>query len=432
MPSILFIGQHFPPGMLQTLNRDTRGRAGYSNHNFETALLHGLAQVPGVSVRALTVPLQYSWPHSSTRPWIRAERHSDGDVPVRSIGYPNLPGASLVTPVMPLAGAILHELSRMPDEEVTVVVNTPALPISLALEAVRRLTRRRLTTALVVPDIPSQVTEMAGMAGAKAKIFGALNSWSMRLARRYDRVVMLTEAMNDFFALPPEQRLVMEGLVDERRLRALPVPRPLPEGVREVILYTGSLFRVFGVMTLVEAFRLGDFPHAELWICGSGETAEELERISREDPRIRFFGLVDAAKALELQSQATILANPRPSTGEYTQYSFPSKTLEYLIAGKTVIMNRLPGVPEEYDRYVHYAQDETPQGWARTLDDIMHSDGARRAARDAGGRRFVLDSKTATAQALRLARWLGLAPDGHTPSHPAEARLTNPDKTHKR
>lgn len=420
MPSILFIGQHFPPEMLQTLNRDTRGRAGYSNHNFETALIGGLARVPGVTVRALTVPLQYSWPRSSAKPWIRAERHGDGDVPVRSIGYPNLPGASLVTPVIPLTGAILHELRRLPEGPVTVIVNTPLLPVALALQGVRRLTRRKLTTVLVVPDIPSQVTEMAGMTGAKAKVFGALNAWSMRLARKYDRVVMLTEAMDDFFGLPPERRLVMEGLIDESRMSRLPAPTPLPEGVDEVILYTGSLFRVFGVMTLVEAFRLGDFPRAELWICGSGETAGELERISAQDPRIRFFGLVDADRALALQSQATILANPRPSTGEYTQYSFPSKTLEYLTAGKTVIMNRLPGVPEEYDRYVHYAQDETPQGWARTLDEIMHSDGARRRARDAEGRRFVLGSKTATAQALRLARWLGLAPGGHAPEDPAD------------
>ena len=414
MPSILFIGQHFPPGMLRTLNRDTRGRAGYSNHNFETALLHGLAQTPDVSVRALTVPLQYSWPASNTRAWIHGECHTDTAVPLRSIGYPNLPGASLVTPAIPLVGAILHELACLPEGEVTVIVNTPLLPVSVALESVCRLTRRRLTTVMVVPDIPSQVTVMAGMTGLKARIFGGINALSMRLARRYDRVVLLTEAMNEFFGFPAERRLVMEGLVDERRLRALPEPEALPDGVKEVILYTGSLFRVFGVMNLVEAFRQGNFTACELWICGSGETAEELQRISEADPRIRFFGLVDAEKALALQSQATILANPRPGTGEYTQYSFPSKTLEYLIAGKTVIMNRLPGVPEEYDRYVHYAQDETPRGWARTLRDVMDMNPQERRERDKAGREFVFRSKTAGAQAARLVEWLN-GRSGHTP-----------------
>lgn len=414
MPSILFIGQHFPPDMLRTLNRDTRGRAGYSNHNFETALLHGLARVPGVRVRALTVPLQYSWPSSNTRVWIRSERHTDSAVPVRAIGYPNLPGASFLTPAIPLAGAILHELKALPEGPVTIIVNTPLLPVSTALESVRRMTKRSLTTVMVVPDIPSQVTVMAGMTGLKARIFGGINALSMRLARRYDRVVLLTEAMNEFFGFPRERRIVMEGLIDERRLRTLPTPEPLPEGVREVILYTGSLFRVFGVMTLVEAFRRGDFPGCELWICGSGETADELKRISEADPRIRFFGLVDAEKALTMQSQATILANPRPSTGEYTQYSFPSKTLEYLMAGKTVIMNRLPGVPEEYDRYVHYAQDETPRCWSDTLRAVMDMDPAERRERDAAGREFVLRSKTAEAQASRLVEWLA-GPSGHTP-----------------
>ena len=44
--------------------------------------------------------------------------------------------------------------------------------------------------------------------------------------------------------------------------------------------------------------------------------------------------------------------NPRSADAEYTKYSFPSKTIEYLATGVPVVMNRLPGIPEEYEYFV--------------------------------------------------------------------------------
>ncbi|MBP3360682.1 MAG: hypothetical protein J6N52_07515 [Clostridia bacterium] len=49
-----------------------------------------------------------------------------------------------------------------------------------------------------------------------------------------------------------------------------------------------------------------------------------------------------------------MLVNPRSATDEFTKYSFPSKTMEYMLSGTPVVMYKLAGIPDEYDEYLNY------------------------------------------------------------------------------
>lgn len=408
MTDILFIGQHFPPGLESTLMRDTRGRAGFSNHNFETALLRGLGSLEQARVRAITLPLQYSWPRLSSRFRIRETPTMRGGVPVRTVGYPNLPGVSILGVTRAMTRAINEELEAFDGEEVEIMVNTPLLPVGEALKRVRKHTSKRLRTTLILPDIPSCVTAMSGMKGLKAEVFARINKVIMEGARSYDRYVMLTEAMNDFFGVAPERRMVMEGVIDvvENRITSAPEKR--------VALYTGSLFEVFGVKNLVEAFLSHGPEDAELWICGSGDSAGYLQGVAARNPRVKFLGLISTGEARRLQRRATVLVNPRPASGEYTHYSFPSKTLEYLAAGRPVVMNRLPGIPSEYDPYLIYPDDETAEAWGRKLREVFDMDSERREDMARRGQEFVKHRKTPAAQARRILDFINGAKHPHT------------------
>lgn len=402
--NVLFIGKFYPKGIIEHIVEDTRGKVGFSNHNFEMSLIGGFAALKDINLRVLTAPMVYSYPHNNKNAFIRKTSYVEKNYPVRSIGFCNIAVLNQFSEIRTLTKAIRKEIEAFDGDEVAVVVNTPSLILSSALfKALPKIKNKKITTVLIVPDVPECLAEMSGKMTLKNRLVRQLNKRNAQLSQRYDKYVYLTEAMNDFYHADPKDYIVMEGLIDETKVKSAYTAPDYEDG-KEIILYTGTLRRIYGFMNLMEAFEKAALPNAELWICGSGECASEIEERANNNPAIKFFGLVSSEKARELQSKATILANPRPSEGEYTKYSFPSKTIEYLLAGRTVIMNRLPGVPEEYDKYLFYPDNESKDAWISKFREIFMMPTAERQAHDEAGRNFIRNMKTASVQCSRIVR----------------------------
>lgn len=400
--NVLFLGRFYPKGIVERIVEDTNGKVGFSNHNFEMSLINGFASLKDVNLRVLTAPMVYSYPHNNRNAFVRGIRYVENGHSVRSIGFCNIAVLNMFTERWALTKAIRKEIAAFEGDEITIVVNTPSLLLSSALfKAIDRIREKKIKTALIVPDIPECLVEMNGRLTMKDRLVKRLNKRNARLSQRYDKYVYLTDAMNDFYHAAPKDYIVMEGLIDEKKVNQQ-FERQETANSKEIILYTGTLRRIFGVMSLINAFEKGNFKNAELWICGSGECAPEIEQKATDNHDIIFYGLVSSEKALELQSKATILANPRGAEGRYTRYSFPSKTIEYLLAGRTVIMNRLPGIPEEYDNYIFYPEDETDKAWISKLNEIFSMPPDERNARNAAGKKYILTMKNAKVQCSRI------------------------------
>lgn len=402
--NILFIGSFYPKGVVEKIVEETRGKVGFSNHNFEMSLIGGFSRLNDAELRVITSPMVFSFPHNNKKAFVRQTVYRESNYSVRSIGFCNVALINIVSQVYALTKAIRREINKFDGESITIVVNTPSMILSTALfRAIASIKDKKITTALIVPDVPECMVEMSGRLTLKNRLVGLINKRTAKLSQRYDKYVYLTEAMNDYYHAATEDYIVMEGLIDDSKAfmlsRAVAVSRP----AKEIILYTGTLRRIFGVTFLIDVFEKGKFDNAELWICGSGEAADEIAERARRNNNIKFYGLVDSARARELQSMATVLVNPRSSDGRYTRYSFPSKTIEYLLAGKTVVMNRLPGIPPEYDRYLHYPDNESVEAWVEKLNEIFTMSSAERDDRDAAGHNFIISKKIASKQCSRIA-----------------------------
>ena len=72
-----------------------------------------------------------------------------------------------------------------------------------------------------------------------------------------------------------------------------------------------------------------------------------------KDRRIKYLGQIDPMKAKEWQNKADVLINPRMNNEEYTKYSFPSKTIEYLMTGKPVVAYKLDGMKDIYSDFLY-------------------------------------------------------------------------------
>lgn len=398
MINVIFLGKFFPQQMLRTVKQDSKGKIGMSNHNFEMSIINGLCQQNGVNFKCITCPAVYSYPYNNNQFYSNSESYDYNNTHIDSAGFCNLVGLKEIWSAHATAKLLVDVAESFKEETVHLIINTPNARLYDAVRIAERRTKKQFTKTIIIPDIPSLVQSMDKENPIKTILVNRSNRKVMEETSLADGLVLLTEAMMDFVSRPVKH-IVMEGIVDVQTMDMLQV-----ESVKDkqVILYTGTLRRVFGVMNLVEAFHNVPDKDVELWICGSGDSCRYIEDFALTDTRIKYFGLVDSKTALEMQHKATILVNPRTSEGEFTKYSFPSKTIEYLLAGKSVIINRLPGIPEEYFEYVYTPKDESIEAFTKCIIDVLHENPHKRESRALNGKKFVVSQKNSKIQMKRV------------------------------
>ena len=396
--NIVFLGKFYPQTLLKTIKEDSRGKVGMSNHNFEMSILNGLCQQEEIDLRCISCPGVYSYPHNNKKIYTKHESYCYKNTHIDSAGFCNLVGLKEKCSAHSAARLLVDVANSFKGDDVHIIINTPDIRLFDAVRMAERKTKKRFTKTVIIPDIPSMVTAMDKQNPIKAYLLAKRNFKVMEYTSNSNGLVLLTEAMMDFVS-KPVKHIVMEGIVD---VSTMDMEKVSIVTNKEVILYTGTLRKIFGVMNLVNAFRMVHDKNAELWICGSGDSEEAIEEAARKDSRIKFFGLVDSKTALEMQHKATILVNPRTSEGEYTKYSFPSKTMEYLLAGRSVIINRLPGIPEEYYDYVYTPKNESIEAFAECISNVLHMDYKLRNDRATLGRRFIIEKKNSKIQMERV------------------------------
>lgn len=268
------------------------------------------------------------------------------------------------------------------------------LNLANAYASLRIAKQKRIPLIYVITDIPKF---------QRGKLLSKINDQMISAA---DGFIFLTEQMNE--KLNPKNRpyIVLEGHSDASLEALDPSQRYEFIDGKRVILYAGSLKKIYGIQNLVEGFLQANLENAELRIYGDGDYRDELERICKTHPNVRYLGIRPNQEIVLDEQRAALLVNPRPSAPEYTKYSFPSKTMEYMVSGTPVLMTKLPGMPEEYSSYVDVINDETSDGIANALKVFFESPDKYRYGKGARAREFVLKEKSNVVQTKKIIGFL--------------------------
>ena len=295
--NVLYLGKFFPRTLIATFTKCSK--VGMSNHNFEMSLINGLCLQNDIVLKCMTVPSVYSYPYNNKRFYTRKDAYQYKSTNIHSIGFCNLPVIKEIWSTIMLIVYLIRTFLQYDGDRVDIIINTPNEGLLKAVRFARIFTKKKITQTIIIPDIPSMVTAMDKQNPIKAFLLKHINRRAMIEASKSDGLVLLTEAMMDFVN-KPVNHIVMEGIVD---VGTMDVELKEEVAGKKIILYTGTLRKIFGVMNLVRAFQLLDDPDAELWICGSGDSKEDIENAVKQDSRIKFFGLVDSQTALKMQCQ---------------------------------------------------------------------------------------------------------------------------------
>lgn len=289
---------------------------------------------------------------------------------------------------------------REHDNENSWVIIDPLIPI-IAIPTRLVAQKRGIKVAAVVTDIPTLCTNMKGRRENVIKrvfltIYQRISNTDLH---SYDAYIPLTESINDVVNTKKKPHIVVEGFADSNDTE-------ISNEHENYIMYAGGVYEKYGVKALVEAFLTLSRNDIELYIFGEGPYVEELKKIQEEHPCVRYMGCVSPEEAVKYEKRALLLVNPRPTDEEFAKYSFPSKTMEYLLSGTAVVSTKLPGIPEEYFKRMFsfdgYTVTEIQNGLRKILD--MPREELYKFGKE--GHDFVAEKKNNVEMAGKILRFL--------------------------
>lgn len=402
-PSVIFLGGVFLPSQSEAILKHSQGVVQNAADALQKAFLRGFATHCGDNIQLVNLPFVGSYPRMyDTITFPGCEDTLPPGIRAYGEGFLNLRFLRFWSRLLSAFRGLRRASKDL--EAPVVVVYSAHLPF-LAAARLTRIVRRDVFLCAILPDLP----EFMGVGGRLYTTYKTVESFLFRkLVRDFDSFIVLTDAMGKRIGISNEKRMVIEGIFD---------PQDDPSSIETArggddaftILYTGTLAARYGIVDLLQAFKDLDAPEARLWICGDGDTRPVIESMAGHEPRLQYFGQVPRARALELQREASVLVNPRRPEGEFTKYSFPSKTMEYLASGKPVIMHELPGIPPEYLKHLTIPTTPDAAGLAQALRAVLAMNRDQRATRGVQSRAFIISRKSPEAQVARvLEHWAKL------------------------
>ena len=399
----IFLGGIFLDEQVKSIVNNSHGSIQNAADALQKAIIIGLKESGVDDLSVVNMPFIGSYPQRYKRPHFQAIE-TTFDTTISVFGPPFLTIRfikSISRFISAFKGLKRQGREAMNGETIQIIVYSANLPLISAALLYAAATRNA-HVCLVLPDFP----EFMGSGGIFYRFAKSIESAIFkRLSKRVAKFVVLTDFMALRLNLKNERYIVVEGIFNQSDYAAAKQGTSL-ESKNFTFLYTGTLAKRYGILDLLSAFSRIKNDNARLQICGEGDAKPDVISYCQRDTRATYLGQVSRDVALSLQRDADVLVNPRRPEGEYTKYSFPSKTLEYMASGKPVIMHSLPGIPYEYHEFLLLPSTPDTSGLASVMQRVLEMRAEELAAIGAKGKIFIFQNKTTIHQGRRIAEFL--------------------------
>jgi glycosyltransferase involved in cell wall biosynthesis len=204
-----------------------------------------------------------------------------------------------------------------------------------------------------------------------------------------DHVITINEPIRDLLVgrgLPRTKTTVIMNSADESRFAARPGLPPAADAAAVqgtfVMMYHGTLTRIYGLDIALEAFALAhkEMPGAVFCILGDGPEAGRLETLARERglaSKVRLVGRVSPDDVPAWLSRCDVGVLPIRSD-VFLEFASPNKLPEYIIMGRAVIVSSLKAIRYYFtENALAYVEPNNPADLARQMLRVYQDPGLR-------------------------------------------------------
>lgn len=401
--NILFIGGVFTSNMEDTILANSIGLVDYAANKLQWALINGFMKANGVRLEVISALYVGAYPKAYKALFVQQhEAIYDDLIPCKYVSFCNLWGYRNISRRNSVKKEIRKFILSNTSKKAIVIyaAHTPFLQAAVWAKE----QDPSIHLCLVVPDLP-HFMRLGEKQPVTYRILKTIDTKIFQHNVKYvDSFVLLTKDMKHVLNVGERPYVVVEGMVNISGV-SIPIGQKSQEEKIKTIVYTGALTGKYGITNLVQAFSMIDNPDIRLIICGRGDSEDFVKNYASKDRRIRFLGQISNTEAVNLQRNATILVNPRQNTEAFTRYSFPSKNIEYLLSGTPVIAYKLDGIPDEYDDFFFYVEDNSLESFSSKIIEVLSLASEERREFGRRAREFVINNKNnkdASAKILRM------------------------------
>lgn len=314
----------------------------------------------------------------------------------KTLQFCNLKGYKMYDSYRVAKNALLSWMRKNEKQDCVIMVYAIYVPFLRAVINVKKKFPS-VRILLIVPDLPQYMTPENTVI---TKLLHRMKQLLLKGCYEYvDYYVLLSQYMVECLPVGSKPWTVIEGIFNNLHDD---VQQKKEEIGIKVVFYSGTLAKRYGIMNLVRAFVGMKNAYYRLVICGDGDAKDEIESYARQDFRLIYKGLLPRHEILKLQKQADLLVNPRTPEGEFTRYSFPSKTMEYLASGVPTLLYRLPGIPSEYFDYCFVVNDLGVEALRDKMNEILNLPVGCLRSKGEKARKFILEQKNPIMQCKKI------------------------------
>lgn len=392
--NITFIGGLFPAENIDFFKDHSMGIFQNAADVLQKNIVKGLQNNTNQKLNIITVPFLGTFPHSFSIKYINDEKFNSDEFTMHQVGFNNTKIIEEFSKYNGLKKAIKDQF-LVNKKAVDAIVIYGMFPYFLKLASYIKEKIPNVKICMIVPDLPHL------MGGNNDKLHVKLYNYYIKSIvnkniKNVDAFIFLSKHMEGYLkAHKPFD--IIEGVYNTQEKDIKEIKEITP-----TIFYSGTLVIRYGIEKLLQAFSLLEDPNVNLWICGAGDGEGKVKEYAKKDSRIVFKGQLDREEILKLQRRATVLINPRDAKENFTMYSFPSKTIEYLSSGTPTILYKLEGIPDEYYNYSIICEEDGAEGLKDTIAKALKMPEYLKNEIGEKAKNFIFREKNETVQSFKI------------------------------
>lgn len=389
---IAFLGGIYPNDT-EKIQKDSKVSLDYAADAYQKKYIHCLKRIEHENLTVFSAMFMGNWPINSKKIKIDYKENIEN---LNFIQYINVLGIRNISKV----NHCIHDVSAWIEnskekENLILIVYSAGFS-----DEIIKLKKKYsfLKIILILPDLP-KFTYLSSNNKLRKQIVNYRQKKFEKSCHYIERCICITAEMKKYVEKSCDVGCtIIEGLADLKRCEYnLARIENMKSSDVKKIFYSGTLAKKYGIVDLIDTFMMYKNEKCELIICGDGDARNYLLEMCEKDKRIKYLGLLPNEEIKHMQDNADVLINPRKPTDEYTAYSFPSKTMEYLESGNPVISYSLPGIPEEYNQFLCIPKDMTSQSLIDNFDKCLNMSIEDRKKTGKRNLKFIVENKCGTS-----------------------------------